>query len=141
MLYNLSFKSLHTSALLRSSTLRTHPRAKVTAPATVAHQERSHSPWASFTLFWKGNFIFITTMVAAKGLWVLPGGKGGGEWWENEGRCCVLSVGKEQSWEAGFLQEKTHNGLKVKVAKSPSPKLKLKIKPSAMEQFQLKHNW
>jgi len=31
----------------------------------VAHQERSHSPWASFTLFWKGNFIFITTMAAS----------------------------------------------------------------------------
>lgn len=43
-----------------------HPRLKVTAPAIVAPHERSHSPWASFTLFWKGNFIFITTMVAAR---------------------------------------------------------------------------
>lgn len=55
-----------TSALLRSSVFRTHPRLKVIAPATVALQERSHRPWASFTLFWKGNFIFITTMSAAR---------------------------------------------------------------------------
>lgn len=65
-----------TSALLRSSVLRMHPRVKVMAPATVAHQERSHSPWASFTLFWKGNFIFITTMVAARDTETYRGNRG-----------------------------------------------------------------
>lgn len=57
-----------TSALLWSSVLRKHPRLKVIAPAIVAHQDSSHSPWASFTLFSKGNFIFITTMFASTAL-------------------------------------------------------------------------
>lgn len=43
--------------------MRKQPRVKVNAPASVAIQDSSHSPWASFILFSNGNFIFISTMV------------------------------------------------------------------------------
>lgn len=58
-------KFLNTSALLRSSVFRKQPRQKVMAPPKVASQESSHKPWASFTLFSKGNFILAHTMSAA----------------------------------------------------------------------------
>lgn len=82
-------KTSSTSALLRSSVFRRQPREKVMAPATVAPQERSHSPCASFTRFWKGNFIFITTMAAAGRVRGLAGGRGEGEWRGGERRCCA----------------------------------------------------
>lgn len=53
---------MHTSLLLCSSVLRKTPREKVTAPPIEATQESSQRAWASFTLFWKENFIFISTM-------------------------------------------------------------------------------
>lgn len=58
--------SLDTSALLRSSVFKKHPRQKVIAPPRVASQESSHKLWASFTLFSKGNFILAHTMMTAE---------------------------------------------------------------------------
>lgn len=58
--------SLDTSALLRSSVFKKHPRQKVIAPPKVASQEIIHKLWASFTLFSKGNFILAHTMMAAE---------------------------------------------------------------------------
>lgn len=97
-------KTSCTSALLRSSVFRRQPRVKVVAPATVAHQERIHSPWASFTRFWKGNFIFMTTMAAAGRVRGLTGGRGEGERRGNERRCCAVVCerrrrGERRDWQ------------------------------------------